>query len=722
MSRKISVQIVGDSASLQRAFQRSGASAKLFERDLSKSVRGVAAASLSFHGLGRALSFASGYFLASGGIVFGLKAATKAAVDHQAAQAQLAAAMTHAGVSFKDYGAQVEDTLRKQRDLAGFSEDDTNASFTKLLRTTRSVSAATRDNALSMEIARGAGIGLNAASNIVNKTLAGQTTGLRRLGVELPKGVSGYRALQIAGAKYAGSVTAFAGTAAGGQARLTNALHETEVTVGTALLPTITKYTTELADWLNKSGNQQRIQRDVNAAVKDGTAAVKVFAGVVHGASDAVGGFKHLIELLIGLKVASVASSWVRPIASLGRAAKTSRSEVALLHGALLKLGALGVVTVGVEVLIHRKQIDNAVTGFLDKHGLGFFSGSDNMKGLNAGNVDAAIKAASAAHDAFTVGILEKAKALFAAQAGTAKPSAAASPVSHALRRGTGMATGPVLNRPAAAPLDALSKIQNQVARARLAVAQNQKGSTAQLVAALKAEIDYDAKYAAIQEKLAKRGGKNAKTHSQTAQALLASETSDLNEITSLTAKHAAAAKKTKKTSKAAAAGFAVPLELQRNAAKASASARTGDDLAAARSIRAYAQKVLRSGKTTMQTQIDAWNEIASQNATIAAILGNVGKSTTHSVVASSAAIVKGIHFASKADKMAVEARIAQVQSHGGRLPTGHGVLGQSITIQNLHVHGVQSVDDLLSELQKRSRHGTAQRRGPHAGAYMGLH
>jgi hypothetical protein len=782
LARKISVEIVGDASSVQRSFAKAGASAKTFDRDLGKSVRGVAAASLSFHGLGRALSFASGYFLASGGLVFGLKAATKAAIDHQATEAQLAAAVTHSGMSFVRYGQQISETLTAQEKLSGFSEEDSVQSFTKLLRTTRDLTKATQDNQLAMEIARGAGISLNAASNIVNKTLAGQTTGLRRLGVELPKGVSGYRALQIAGEKYGGSLAAWSGTAAGKQALLGLALHETEVSIGTALLPTITRLSGELADWLNKSDNQKRVQGDVAEAVRDTTAVVKVFAGAVKVAADAVGGFKHLMELLIGLKVARTLAAWRTATILFGASAGTAGAagSVGTLLLAVKKLAAISAVSIAIRFpglaagLSGLLAVPGAIAAATAAAVLSASGDAPNVPGLPKGGKGAVV-ASLGSHGQIPESVMKaaaksagissstvagkafqndkfvnflyawvKKHGLLGTAAGGAGVEAAAKSAagkSRAVVAGMGGSAG-VSGVSGVSGLDALSKIQNQVAQARLAASKGTSGAQAQLVAALKAEIDYDAKYAAIQTKLADRGGKDAAKHAQKMQQLLADEASAYDEIAAgqskvessakkaSTAAKAAAKKRAEEARKAAAARkkaladaaakaqtFTVPMNLLIAQAKAGSTSTAKDDIAVALRIKAFAEATIRSNKKKGQALVDAWDEITNEMS----VIGTKAKPVTGFRKASLASLTAGLGLSPAARKMA-EARLAQAQAHSGYVPTGQGVLGQQITI---HINGAGNPDavaeKVIAKINRGRTQSVTQRRGPNAG-YQGRH
>lgn len=100
------------------------------------------------------------------------------------------------------------------------------------------------------------------------------------------------------------------------KAELSNA----EDALGKALLPTVKKYVTELADWLQKMEKSGRLQRDFNdvvhttaGIVKDVVAAVKFGVGIWEDFSGAVGGAKHAFELLLAVmavnKIRQVASA-----------------------------------------------------------------------------------------------------------------------------------------------------------------------------------------------------------------------------------------------------------------------------------------------------------------------------------------------------------------------------------------------------------------------------
>jgi hypothetical protein len=70
MARKISVELVGNASSLDRAFKKAGHSARSFHSDLGRTTRGALAGSGVFHGLGRSLAFGSTQFLGGAGAVY----------------------------------------------------------------------------------------------------------------------------------------------------------------------------------------------------------------------------------------------------------------------------------------------------------------------------------------------------------------------------------------------------------------------------------------------------------------------------------------------------------------------------------------------------------------------------------------------------------------------------------------------------------------------------
>lgn len=259
---------------------------------------------------GSAMRFATTALIGGAGLAYGLRAVIKAATDNQVALAQTRNAVRNAGISWNTYAKQVDQATTAQSNLTGFTHTQTLSSFALLVRATKDVNAALKLNALAADVARGRNLSLQQASLLLVRVYAGQVGSLRRLGIEVQKGVTGTQALALVQKQFAGQAASYGRTTAGAQARLNVELHNTEVLIGNALLPTLSHYTRSLADWLGKAKNQQKLQHDVNVAVKDGTQAIK---GLVTGvkALDSVvgplvaglGGIKTATELAFGLWV-----------------------------------------------------------------------------------------------------------------------------------------------------------------------------------------------------------------------------------------------------------------------------------------------------------------------------------------------------------------------------------------------------------------------------------
>src|SRR3954465_1815559 len=97
MARTIAVEIVGDSASVERAFARSSGAAKSFDHSLGKSVRGAAAGTGVFRGLGRSIAFASATFPGFAAASDVTRGAITGAENLAKAQEGLAVAVRHTG-------------------------------------------------------------------------------------------------------------------------------------------------------------------------------------------------------------------------------------------------------------------------------------------------------------------------------------------------------------------------------------------------------------------------------------------------------------------------------------------------------------------------------------------------------------------------------------------------------------------------------------------------
>jgi hypothetical protein len=314
---------------------RLSSSSRAAERDIGHATRGALAGSGVFRSFGRSLAFASGGFLAFASAGQLLRTSLGAAREAAVTQKQLGAQLGASGKSLADYRGEIDRTGLRLSALSGFTKDQLDQSLTTILRTTGNVSKALRDNALAADIARGRHIGLAQAGTIVAKVEAGNTSILRRAGLQLQKHIGIEAALAVARAKFAGQ--ARAGTTE--EQRFSAVLHDSEVILGTALLPTLNKYLTSGAKWLTQMNESGRLQRDVTKITKDVTHGIDDLRGAIHAVDSVTGGFKNTLEILIGLKVAGSIGRMGSSIARLGLSFRGTSGEAAGLGGALGKGG-----------------------------------------------------------------------------------------------------------------------------------------------------------------------------------------------------------------------------------------------------------------------------------------------------------------------------------------------------------------------------------------------
>jgi TP901 family phage tail tape measure protein len=148
---------------------------------------------------------------------------------------------------------------------------------------------------------------------------------------------------------------------AGAVNALKSAIETTQISLGLLLLPTLTKYLHESAKWLGDTENQKRLQRDFKQAVElTGTAigilanAVKIAKRVFDDLSDAVGGARNAMVLLVGAFTAFKYRNVVRGLVAIGTAAGESGAagQVGLLQTRLGMLSRVVIPAIAIPVIL----------------------------------------------------------------------------------------------------------------------------------------------------------------------------------------------------------------------------------------------------------------------------------------------------------------------------------------------------------------------------------
>jgi hypothetical protein len=208
-----------------------------------------------------------------------LRKSIDAASEFATAQRQLRAQFKASGLDLAKYNQRIVDTSLATSRLSGFTETDLVQSFTNAFRGSQNVSAGLKIQSIAADVARGRHIDLSVATIALTKAYGGQTTALRRLGIQVPTNLRGFAALEFVQRRFAGQ--AQAGTTA--QQRFGAALHNTEVSIGNALLPSLTKYLNKATVWLDQSKNQKRIQTDLAKTIRITAAAFGLVSHSVQG-------------------------------------------------------------------------------------------------------------------------------------------------------------------------------------------------------------------------------------------------------------------------------------------------------------------------------------------------------------------------------------------------------------------------------------------------------
>lgn len=730
MARKVSVEIVGDSASVERAFGKASRSANGFNRSIStaekgatRSFRGIAAGSGVFRSLGRSLAFASGGFLAFAGASAALRDSITGADSLEKAQKGLAVAIRHTGGNVDVLKKKYEATAQAAQQF-GINQADATTGLERATVLTGDAVKAQRAYQEALVISKATGKDFNAVLTATSKGQVGVTTSLQRYGILIAKGTPGQKQFQTVMGRFAGQAKANTS----GIDRFNATLQNTEAIIGTALLPVLNKYLGQLGRWLDKMDRSGQLQHDVNTAVHDGVAVFDAIGSVIKKVDRFTGSFKHTLELLLALKFASVAARWAGAFSPLIGARGAggllgAEGAAAGLEGRLAALSSLAPIAIPITLLITDKnvtkgvgsEIHNFVHGDIGgglKSGLGAaksaahdlgiyrngriitpFTGIIPLPQLHHGQAQQTSPAVG--KGSLLSGVADLLKQAFAAASGATPKTATAT---HPKRLFTKFSLP--YNLQLQQEQASLTKTQtDDLAAARATVAYIKK-------VLAKDKLSHSARLAAIQ---AESGALGILWQAQT-------DAENKAKAAAQAAKQKAAAAAAK--IKAAAAQYNTPLALQ--VADARAQALGLPDKAILLKIKKAALKAIRSGKKSLQGQLDAWNVIASVNDQLKSSattgLNGFKQASTRALTAN-----LGLTAAQRAE---LRARLSQ-RGPGGTVPgKGVGAGGYVIGANDrpIVIHHTTKLDGKVVERnttrhqQRRERRSSHQRRGPHAG------
>jgi hypothetical protein len=233
------------------------------------------------------------------GLGYALVGATKAAMEDQAEQVQLALALENVTGATDDQIKATEDMISKMSLASGVADSELRPAFASLVRGTKSIATATDALALAQDISAGSGKDLATVSDALAKAYGGNMKGLQALSPEIKAmikdGASLEDVINVLGGSFGGASAAAAATAEGGMKRLGIALAETKESIGAALIPVVEAllpYLTAFGAWAQENtkvfliiagaiGGIAATILTLNAAMKVYAAAQMIVNGVV---------------------------------------------------------------------------------------------------------------------------------------------------------------------------------------------------------------------------------------------------------------------------------------------------------------------------------------------------------------------------------------------------------------------------------------------------------
>jgi hypothetical protein len=387
--RTLTVKIIGDDKSLLNAFTRSSRASRQFGQSVERASRGAAVATVGFRGLGRSIAFASGAFLGGAGFVAGVRRALDAASD-------LEEQTNKTNVLFGQSAGTIRSWARTTANSIGISQSaalEAAGNFGAMFETIGvgdrvSAQMSQRLVQLAADLASFANQDPSDMLDRLRSGLAGEAEPLRRFGVLLSEArvkTEAYRSgIAEAGAELteqqkvqaryililrdsAAAQGDFARTSesVANQERINAALREqAAATIGRVLLPAYGEILQTLNRWLADEKNLQAAEEVTERLLANVAAAARTFADVIRllvpileRTVSVLGGTERAVKLLIAAFVAAKVVAFTGALTGLSTQALIATGRVTALRAALLRLGAIGLITIAIEIILHREQI-----------------------------------------------------------------------------------------------------------------------------------------------------------------------------------------------------------------------------------------------------------------------------------------------------------------------------------------------------------------------------
>jgi hypothetical protein len=225
---------------------------------------------------------------AIGGLAVALGSATKAAMEDEAAQVELARTLNISASATDAQVAATENMISKMSLASGIADDDLRPALASLVRGTKDIGKAQEGLALAMDISTATGKDLATVSDALSKAYAGNFKGLRTLSPEMAtlikEGADLNTVMDVLGGTFGGATAEAAGTAEGQMKRFGIAIAEAKENIGAALIPVVEKVLpllTAMGAWAQENTTTFLVIAGaiggIAAAILVANAAIKVY-------------------------------------------------------------------------------------------------------------------------------------------------------------------------------------------------------------------------------------------------------------------------------------------------------------------------------------------------------------------------------------------------------------------------------------------------------------
>lgn len=225
---------------------------------------------------------------AIGGLAVALGSATKAAMEDQAAQVELARTLNISASATDAQIAATENMISKMSLASGVADDDLRPALASLVRGTKDIGKAQEGLALAMDISTATGKDLATVSDALSKAYAGNMKGLKALSPEMAAlikdGADLNTIMDVLGGTFGGATAEAAGTAEGQMKRFGIAIAEAKENIGAALIPVVEKalpLLTAMGAWAQENTTTFLVIAGaiggIAAAILVANAAIKVY-------------------------------------------------------------------------------------------------------------------------------------------------------------------------------------------------------------------------------------------------------------------------------------------------------------------------------------------------------------------------------------------------------------------------------------------------------------